>query len=57
MEGASLPTLLASVGSVFTAFIGYIGDVTDIIVSNPLLLLGVCVPFVFTVVGLVKRFI
>ena len=54
---ATLATLLTSVGSVFTAFTGYIGDVADIIVNNPLLLLGACIPFVFAVISLVKRFI
>ncbi len=59
MEGsaATLATLLTSVGSVFTAFTGYIGDIATIIINNPLLLLGACIPFVFAVVSLVKRFV
>ena len=51
----TLSTVLTDVGSVFTSFIGYVGSVCETIVSNPLLLLGFCVPFVFAIITLVKR--
>ena len=51
----TLSTVLTNVGSVFTSFIGYVGSVCETIVSNPLLLLGFCVPFVFAIITLVKR--
>ena len=51
----TLSSVLANVGSVFTSFVGYVGDVCETIVYNPILLLGFCVPFVFAIIKLVKR--
>ena len=51
----TLATVLTSVGSVFTALIGYVGSVCETIVSNPLLLIGVCLPIAFAIVSFVRR--
>lgn len=51
----TLDSVLTSIGSVFSSFIGYIGSICQAIAGNPLLLLGFCVPFVFAIISLVKR--
>lgn len=55
METTGLQSLLSGVGEVFTAFIGYVGDICETIISNPLLLLGTSVGLAFSIVGFVKR--
>ena len=55
MEETTLETVLTNIGSVFTALIGYVGDVCETIVGNPVLLLGFCIPFSFAIVKFVKR--
>lgn len=55
MEATTLATVLENIGTVFTSFIGYVGSVCEIIVANPLLLVGFCIPFVFAIISLVKR--
>ena len=55
MEETTLETVLTDIGSVFTALIGYVGDVCETIVGNPVLLLGFCIPFSFAIVKFVKR--
>ena len=57
MEEVTLATVLTDIGSVFTSFTGYISDICDVIVSNPLLLVGFATSFVFVIIGLVRRFI
>ena len=51
----TLSTVLTNIGSVFTALIGYVGNVCTTIVSQPLLLIGFCIPFAFAIVSFVKR--
>lgn len=51
----SLSDVLTSIGSIFTAFIGYVGDICESIVSQPLLLLGVSIPIVFAIVTFVRK--
>ena len=52
---STLATVLSDVGSVFTALIGYVGDICETIIGNPLLLLGFTIPFAFAIVSFVKR--
>lgn len=54
-EATTLTSLLTSIGSVFTALIGYVGDVCESIVSQPLLLLGVSIPMAFAIVTFVRK--
>lgn len=54
-EATTLASLLSSVGSIFTAFIGYVGDIAEAIVGTPLLLLGVSIPIAFAIVSFVRR--
>ena len=51
----TLSSVLADIGSVFTALIGYVGDICETIVGNPLLLVGFTIPFAFAIVSFVKR--
>ena len=55
MEAYTLAQLLTDIGSIFTALIGYVGNVCTTIVGQPLLLLGVAIPFAFAIVSFVRR--
>lgn len=55
MEAATLASVLTNIGSVFTALIGYVSNICETIVSNPLLLVGFCIPFAFAIVSFVRR--
>lgn len=54
-DAYTLSQLLTDMGSVFTAMIGYVGDICTAIVSQPLLLIGVAIPLAFAVVTFVRR--
>lgn len=51
----TLDTLLTSIGSIFTALIGYVGSICETIVSNPMLLLGFAIPFAYAIISFVKK--
>lgn len=51
----TLSSILTDVSSVFQAMIGFVTSICTTIVSNPLLLLGFCIPFCFAIIKLVKR--
>lgn len=53
----TLATLLTDMGSIFTATIGYFGDVLDLFVSNPLLLLTFGITFTSVVISMARGFI
>ncbi len=55
LEAYTLSQLLTDMGSVFTAMIGYVGDICSAIVAQPLLLIGVAIPLAFAIVSFVKR--
>ena len=55
MEAATLSSVLTDIGSVFTALIGYVGNVCETIVGQPVLLIGFCIPFAFAIVHFVKK--
>ncbi len=55
MEETTLETVLTNIGSVFTALIGYVGDICETIVGNPVLLVGFSIPFAFAIVKFVKK--
>lgn len=54
-EATTLSSVLSSIGSIFTAFIGYVGDICEAIVGQPLLLLGVSIPIAFAIVTFVRK--
>ena len=54
-EATTLASLLTSIGSIFTAFISYVGDIAEAIVGTPLLLLGVSIPIAFAIVTFVRK--
>lgn len=54
-EATTLQSILESIGTVFTALIGYVGSICETIVSNPLLLVGFSIPFAFAIVHFVKK--
>ena len=41
-----MATVLASITEVFTAAIGWVGSIITMIASQPLLLIGVVIPFI-----------
>lgn len=51
----TLSSVLTDIGSVFTSLTGYVGDVCEIIVANPILLVGFSIPFAFAIVSFVKK--
>lgn len=51
----TLTSVLTDIGSVFTSMISYVGSICETIVSNPLLLVGFCIPFGFAIVSFVKK--
>lgn len=58
MEGATvtIATLVASIGQVFTAAIGWVGEVAETIAGQPILLLAcVAIPLCGLGVGMFKR--
>lgn len=54
-EATTLSSVLESIGTVFTALIGYVGSICQTIVDNPILLLGFAIPFAFAIVHFVKK--
>lgn len=60
MEGAAsatMATLVGDVGSIVTAAVGWIGQFTTAITSNPLIEMFVITSFVGLGVGLIRRLI
>ena len=55
LEAYTLSQLLTDMGSVFTALIGYVGDICSAIVAQPLLLIGFAIPLAFAVVSFVRK--
>ena len=56
-EGASLTmaTVLSTITEVFTAAVGWVGTVAEVVASNPLLMIGVVIGFIGTGIGLFSR--
>ena len=50
----TLSSVLTDVGSVFTALIGYVGNVCTTIVNTPILLLSFSIGIAFVIVRFVK---
>lgn len=60
MEGATnvMADFLSNVGTFFTTALGWLGDVLDVVVSNPpLLILVLAMPICGFAVGLLSRLI
>lgn len=58
MTAVTMESILASVSQVFTAAIGWMGEVLTTVTSSPaLLLMVICVPLVGLGVGLLGRLI
>lgn len=59
MEGAAatltMATILSTITEVFTAAVGWVGTVADVVAGNPLLLIGVVITFIGTGIGLFSR--
>lgn len=57
MEPAAytLSSLLTDIGSVFTAVMGWLEDIGEAIVANPILLVFVAVPLIFLGVNMFRR--
>lgn len=52
-----LAAILADIGSIITAALGWVGSAVTTITSNPLILMAVIIPFVGLGIGLLKRLI
>lgn len=57
MEGATVSSFISILTEIFTAVLGYVGNVADVIMSEPLLLVFTAVPLVGIGVGMFKRLI
>lgn len=58
MEGATTTTMtamLSTITEVFTAAVGWVGTVADVITDTPLLMVGCVLGFIGVGVGLFKR--
>ena len=55
LTAMDLPGLLTAIGSIFTALIGYVSSICTTITDEPLLLLGVAIPFTFAIVSFVRK--
>lgn len=51
----TMATVLSSITEVFTAATGWVGSIISMIASQPLLLIGVVIPFIGLGVGLLSR--
>lgn len=51
----TLASFLSDIGSVLTAVMGWMSDVGEAIVSNPVLLVGIAVPLIFLGVNMFRR--
>lgn len=51
----SLSSIIADVSSLVTAVIGWIGEFVTVIVSNPILLIGVLIGLTGLAVGMISR--
>lgn len=55
MEGYTLAQFLTDAGSFVSAAFGWVGDVVQVIVSNPLTLVGALIPLSGLGIGLFRR--
>lgn len=59
MEGFTFESVLALIGNVFTSIMGWFGEIFTVIVENPLLLIIVAIPIVYTIIrisiGIIHR--
>jgi hypothetical protein len=53
----TIATLLTTIGSIVTAFLGYVGDTVNTITGNSVLLFTFLVPFATVGITVVKRLI
>ena len=51
----TMATVLSTITEVFTAALGWFGTVSETVVSNPLLLVGVVIGFIGTGISLFSR--
>lgn len=52
---ATMATLLATITEVFTAAVGWVGTVANVVTSTPIFMIGVTISFIGVGVGLVSR--
>lgn len=55
MEASTLATTLTNLGSIFTALMGYVGDVVETIVSEPLLFIPFGISITYSIIRVTKR--
>lgn len=52
---ATMATLLSTITEVFTAAVGWVGTVANVVTSTPIFMIGVTISFIGVGVGLVSR--
>lgn len=56
MEATTMETLLSTIGTFFTQVVSWMGDILDVIVSNPaLVIVCLAMPIIGFAVGLLTR--
>ena len=56
METQTLASVLTDITSVMTSLFSGVGNVMNIVMSNPILFIAVAIPIVGAVIGFTKRF-
>ena len=56
METQTLASVLTDITSVMTSLFAGVGNVMNIVMSNPILFIAVAIPIVGAVIGFTKRF-
>lgn len=54
-SSVTISSILSHIGSIITAALGWVGDVVDVIMDSPIIMIAVFVPFVGLGIGLLKR--
>lgn len=54
-SGMTMETILSLITQVMTAAVGWIGIIIEVIVSNPIFLIGIVITFIGIGIGLVSR--
>lgn len=53
--GMTMAVLLSTITDVFTAAVGWVGTVADVVANNPLFLVGIVLGFIGVGIGLFSR--
>ena len=57
MEASALSTFLTNIGTILTSAVGWVGSLSDMVTSNPLLLVPTTMGIGLIGIGIIKRFV